>query len=67
MLQQAFLVSEDIIGPVVPDKAYLRIPWPEAQAWVGVANLDEEPVLYADDTPDVFLPELPYLNLISNK
>ena len=60
-LDSAYLVPEDITGPLDAGGAYLRIPWPEAQAWEEAPKeADEDDVLHDYDTMDAYVLESLY-------
>lgn len=60
-LDSAYLVPEDITGPLDAGGAYLRIPWPEAQAWEEMPEGAEEgDILHDYDTTDAYVLESLY-------
>ncbi len=62
-LDQAYLVPEEITGPLDANGAYLRIPWPESQDWDEAPDgWDAEDVLHDYDTMDAYVLESLYLD-----
>lgn len=60
-LDSAYLVPEDITGPLDDNTAYLRLPWPESQAWNEAPNgWDSDDVLHDYDTMDAYVLESLY-------
>lgn len=60
-LDSAYLVPEDIAGPLDAGGAYLRIPWSEAQAWEEMPEgADTGDVLHDYDTTDTYVLESLY-------
>lgn len=55
-LDQAYLVPEDITGPLDDDTAYLRLPWPESQAWDEAPDgWDRDDVLHDYESMDAWV------------
>ena len=54
-LDDAYLVPEDLIGPIDAGEAYVRVPWPKSQRWDDANTEDPDDVLRDYETQDVYV------------
>ena len=60
-LDCAYLVPEDITGPLAAGSAYVRLSWPESQGWdAAPEGADKDDVLHDYDTMDAYVLETLY-------
>ena len=56
-LDSAYLVPEDITGPLSEDEAYVKVSFPDSQEWDDLDTGDEMAVLHDYESQDVYVLE----------